>query len=219
MILAALAASLVLPAVAYAAATDPKERLTAADQAKAKSLLLIRSDLPVGWTRVPTSAEEDVKCAGFDPNLSDLTLTGDQESGFRNQQSGANVYSYASLFKTPEEAGAAWNRVMKPALVKCLVQVLEDAVGDRASITFTKQARVSFPIVSQRVFAMEVNCTIKATGAGAGVGAPVSLDVVTLGRGRAEVTLMAMGTGKGIASADLRAFARLLAARMKQAGV
>ena len=51
------------------------------------------------------------------------------------------------------------------------------------------------------------------------VKVPVTLDLVVLGRGRGEVTLMTIAMGKGIAQADLRAFARLLSSRLQRAGV
>ena len=82
-----LAALLVLciavPAVALAADTDPKKKITAADQAKARSMVFKRTDFAAGWKKVPPSPESDLTCPGFNPDESDLTLTGEAENGLR----------------------------------------------------------------------------------------------------------------------------------------
>ena len=48
-----LIACLVVPAVALAADTDPKKRITPADQAKARSIVLKPTDFAAGWKRAP----------------------------------------------------------------------------------------------------------------------------------------------------------------------
>ena len=64
-----LLACLVAPALALAADTDPKKKLTPADQAKARSIVLKRSDFVAGWnaflclltpiSRAPASTRTD----------------------------------------------------------------------------------------------------------------------------------------------------------------
>ena len=211
------AACLAVPAVALAAAGDPKEAFTPSDQARAKSTLLVRGDLAAGWKRTQTPAQDDLTCASFNPDLSDLTLTGESETEFEHGPSGASLFSYAAVYETPADAGAAWNRMLKPALSRCFAQVIRDAVGKGATVTFSKQGRVAFPKVAPRVYALRIACVVGATGSD--VKVPVALDLVVLGRGRGEVTLMTIAMGKGIAQADLRAFARLLSSRLQRAGV
>lgn len=212
------AASLSVPALAFAAAGDPKEAFTPADQAKAKTLVLVRSDFVAGWKRVPKAAEdEDVSCASFAPNLSDLTLTGEAETQFDHAATGASVFSYASLYKTAAQARAGWSRSIRPALIRCFVEVMRDAVGTGSTVTCPKQGRVAFPRVSARVYALKLACVVAATGSD--VKLRIALDLVVLGRGRAETSVMAIGMGAGIPAADLRSFARTLAARMQRAGV
>ena len=213
-----LAVCLCLPALAYAAAGDPKERLTPADQAKAKAMLLVRSDLATGWIKTSTpDSGDDITCAGFDPDLSDLTLTGKGRSQFTNRAAGANVFSYVSLYATPAQARSAWSRVIKPALARCLAHVIERGVaGQGVDVAFTKQGRVAFPAVAPRTAAFRIVAVISAPQST--VKVPVAVDLVVLGRGRSEVVLAAMAAGKGIPAADVRAFARLLAGRMLKAG-
>lgn len=213
---AVLLVALALPALAWAGVRDPQERFTAADQAKAKAMLLTRGDLLSGWKKAPPSPDdEDVTCAAFDPDLSDLVLTADQEVEFEHAQASASVYSYASLFKTPAQASTAWSRVMKPALTRCLSQVIRDAVGPKVKVTFSKLARVPFPKLAPRVYALEVNCTISSAETGKSMA--ISMDVVQLGRGRAEVSLMTIAVGKGIPNEDVRVLARVLAKRLAAA--
>ena len=77
---------LAVPAVALAADTDPKKRITAADQAKARSIVLKRTDFAAGWKKVPASPDSDLVCPGFNPDESDLTLTGEAEADFEHTQ-------------------------------------------------------------------------------------------------------------------------------------
>lgn len=214
--LAVLLLALALPAVALAADTDPQKRFTAADQAKARALLLKRTDFVAGWKQQPTKPDDDdVKCAAFDPDYSDLVLTGDQRAEFAHAQGGASVYSYASLYKSAAHASAAWSRSAKPALLQCLREAMREAVGPDVKLTFSKLARVPFPKLAPRVYAVEVDCTMSSPQTGRSVR--LSMDVVVLGRGRAEASVMTMGVGAGIGNDDVRAFARLVAGRLAAA--
>lgn len=212
---AVLIVALAIPALAWAGARDPQERFAAADQAKARALLLTRADLLTGWKKAPPAPDEDVTCAAFDPDLSDLVLTADQEVEFEHAQAGASIYSYASLFETAAQANTAWSRVMKPVLTRCLSELIREAVDPGVKVTFSKLSRVPFPKLAPRVYALEVNCTISNVQTGKSMA--ISMDVVQLGRGRAEVSVMTIGTGKGIPNDDVRVLATKLARRLASA--
>ena len=47
---------------------------------------------------------------------------------------------------------------------------------------------------------------------------PLTLHIVVVGRGRAEAGYLTFAPSPGVAAADLRGFAKLLAERMKVAG-
>ena len=119
-----LAALLVLciavPAVALAADTDPKKKITPADQAKARSMLLKRTDFAAGWKKVPPSPDSDLVCPGFNPDESDLTLTGEAETDFEHTQGVLFVGSASEIFATKEDAVKSWTRSDKPATARCL---------------------------------------------------------------------------------------------------
>jgi hypothetical protein len=216
-----LAGCLVLPALALAADTDPQERYTAADKAKARSLLLKRGDLVAGWKQSPAAkaddSSDDYKCAGYDPDLSDLTETGEAEVEF-SHRSGAMIFSYASLMKSPEQAVVSWRRGNTPAFARCLAQVVTQGLSDAdADAKVTSYGRMPFPKLAPRVAAFKVAFTVSAPEFEKPV--PFTFHVVILGSGRAEVALIAMAPFAGLAAADLRALGNVLAERMAAAKV
>jgi hypothetical protein len=117
---ALLALCLAIPAAALAADTDPKKRITLADQAKARSILLKRTDFVAGWKRTPASPDSDFICPGFNPDESDLTLTGEAEADFERSGSGVGVYSYSEVWASKTDALKSWTRSDKPAAARCL---------------------------------------------------------------------------------------------------
>jgi hypothetical protein len=213
-----LAVCLAVPAVALGAAGDPVERFTARDQAVARSLTLKRTDLSAGWKATkPSDDGGDLTCPGFDPNLSDLTLTGEAETEFEHP-SVAFIGSSVSVFRTSAQAQAAWSRVVRPALLRCLVHFFREGVAESGgTVKVTRRAKVAFPKVAPRVAAYRITAAVGSKGAAATV--PFALDLVLLGRGRAEVAVLAMAPGRGVAPADLRTFGKLLAGRLQKAGV
>ena len=213
-----LIACLVAPALALAATGDPKEAFTTADKANAKSMVLVRADLAAGWklTSTPDSGE-DLRCPGLDPDLSDLTLTGESKSEFSHPSLGY-VAAFSSVYRTEANARAGFARLAKPALARCLGHFFKQGVVEAGgSVTITKQAQVPFPKLAQRVAAYRVVCRVGTPGSAQTV--QITVDLVMLGRGRGEVVLMAVATGAGIGPAEVRSFARLLSARMQRAGV
>jgi hypothetical protein len=218
VVLAALCAC--LPAVALAAAdTDPKERLTAVDQAKARSIVLKRTDFVAGWKKVPPDPDSDAVCPGFNPDGSDLTITGKAEADFEHTQGFPMVSSFADVYVKSADAAASWSRTVKPALARCLAHFMrEGAKEDGVELTIVSQGRVAFPKVAPRTAAFRVvsRMTVKQPGA-APVTVPLTIHVVVLGRGRGEAGLFTASFGKGVPMADLQAFARLMAGRMSAA--
>src|SRR5690349_24680665 len=95
----ALLAALAVAAAAGAAGAPGVEQvhLTAADQANAKAAGVARSDLGPGWTggaRKP-SGPSTPSCGSWHPKQSDLVLTGEAESDFK--QPGFEIESEAQV--------------------------------------------------------------------------------------------------------------------------
>ncbi len=75
---ALLVLALVLSGVSLGARGDPKKRITPADQARARAMLLRKSDFSLAFRAGPASTGADFYCAALDE--SDLTVTGQAES-------------------------------------------------------------------------------------------------------------------------------------------
>lgn len=209
---------LVVPALAFAAAGDPKKRIAPADQKKAVSIVLKRADLAAGWKRVQTP-DSDLKCPGFNPDESDLTLTGTSETEFRYSDGITYVGSASNVFVSTKDALASWTRGIKPALARCLAHFFRQGAPDGAKVAIVKQGRLAFPHVAQRTAAFRVLARVTVTRAGENETFPYAIHLLALGRGRGDVGLLAMAPGAGIPAAELRGFGKLLASRLQASGL
>jgi len=209
---------LTVPAVALAAG-DPKERFTSADQAKARSVVLKRSDFVAGWKRSPATPESNLTCPGFDPDGSDLTISGKAEANFEHTQGQPMIGSFAEVYASPGDALKSWSRTMKPALVGCVAHFFSEGVAEAGGkVKIVKQGRMAFPKVSPRTAAFRItgNVTFTTPGKPATI-VPFTIHLVALGHGRGDAGLLAVGFGKGVSTSDLRAFAGLIASRLAAA--
>jgi hypothetical protein len=211
--LAVLAAA-VLAGAALAATGDPVKRHTAADMAKARSIVFTLRELGPGWTRdTSPDTDDDPRCSYFRIDESDLVETGYAESTF-NHSSGATIGSEASIYKTVANAQTTWSRHVRPALARCLAdEIRRQAVkdGDKAAIVST--GKLAFPRVSPRTAAFRL--LVRLTPKGRTTAIPLTYDLVFLERGRILVFLGVITAGATPpASLDLP-FAKLLDARMR----
>lgn len=220
LLAAFVALCIAVPAVALAADTDPKRRITKGDQAKARSVLVKRTDFVAGWKSVPSAPDSDATCPGFNPDESDLTLTGDAESNFEHTQGFPRVSSFVSVYVSRANALASWTRNVKPALARCLAHFFRQGVEKEggAKVTIVSQGRIAFPKLAPRTAAFRVVARITVQQAGqAPVTLPFTIHVIALGHGRGDAGLMLSGFGAGVPAADLRFFAKLTASRLAAA--
>ncbi len=218
--LAVLLVALALPAVALAADTDPQKRLTAADQRKAASIVLKRSDFVAGWKKAPArpDSDSDYSCPGYNPNQSDLVLTGEVEAEFTGPEGIPSVHSVANLYKTRREAVAAWTRSDKPGVAPCVAKVLKrELEADGSKVTITKQGKFAFPRYAPRMLALRFAFNVQVAQGGKTSTVPFTIHFVALGNGRGDATLMTIAFGTGVPQSDLRAFAKLTAQRLAAA--
>ena len=218
---ALLAACVAVPAIALAADGEPRKRIVPADQKRAAAVVLKRTDLAGGWKRVNTSdsGDDDTKCPGFDPDESDLTLTGEAESEFESTDGGRYITSFSELYATRKDALASWSRSAKPALARCIAYFFRQGVEkEGGTVKVVSQGRIAFPRVAPRMIALRVAMRVSFTQNGQTTTTPFTIHLVGVGRGRGDVGLMAMGPGGGIPVTQLRAFARLMHLRMLRAG-
>ena len=100
--------ALVTSGAALAARGDPEKRITPADQARAKAMLVRKGDLGIAFRPTPSqSIGEDFSCPALDE--SDLTLTGEAESP--TFAGGVEfVGSSAQVYESVADSKASWRR-------------------------------------------------------------------------------------------------------------
>jgi hypothetical protein len=220
LLVALVALCIGVPAVALAAAdTDPKKRLTAADQAKARSVVLKRTDFAAGWKKMPAPPESDEPCPGFNPDNSDLTISGEAIGNFEHTQGVPTILSFADVYVSQVDAAKSWTRTVKPALVRCFGHFfLKGAQEDGVKAKIVSQGRIAFPKVAPRTAAFRIvaRLTVEEQGQPP-VNVPLTIHIVALGHGRGEAGMLTTGVGTGVQMADLRSFAKLMAARLAAA--
>jgi hypothetical protein len=211
---------LAVPALALAADKDPTRKINAADERKAASIVFKRTDFAAGWKRTSSpSDDENVSCSFYNPDGSDLILTGDAEAEFEQSGGFPSVLSYADVYATPRDAAASWSRTVKPALARCIAQFFQKEVSEPGTkVTVVNHGAIAFPRIAPRTAAFRINVKLAVTQNGESATVPLTLHIVVVGRGRAEAGFLTFAPSPGIAAADLRAFGKLLAERMKVAG-
>ena len=207
-------AATVATGAALAATGDPVKRHTAADMAKARSIVFKLRELGSGWTRdTSPQTDDNPHCPYFTIDESDLVETGYAESTF-NHSSGATIGSEASVYKTIANAQTTWSRHVRPALARCLAdQIRREGAKDGDTVEIVSTGKLAFPKVSGRTAAFRL--LVRLTPKGRTTAIPLTYDLVFLERGRILTFLGVVTAGATPpASLDLP-FARLLDSRMR----
>jgi hypothetical protein len=169
---------------------DPQKRFTSADQAWAKKMLVRRADLPgVGW-KSQRSTGDDSTCNSFNPDESKLVETGEQDSP-EFTRVGGFVTSTAAIFKTSKDAQTAWNLEVKPKILDCLAEGLNQVSTSGAAVRIVSRGTLAYPHVAPRTAAFVVRLAFNVQG----VKFNADLRVVCLGKGRANLALMTLSPG------------------------
>jgi len=203
------ALALVFAGNALADHLDPEKRIRAADQARARAMLLRQSDV-LGFQPLPSSgAGPHLTCQALDE--SDLTVTGDAEAP-RWALSVSSVTSSSTVYATRADAATSWRRGTSVAGTRCLRDELGREFA-RQGARVVSLRRVSFPALAQRSAAYRL--TLK----GAAQGQPFTayIDFVVLLHGRAVAGLV---MGSALVPPDRPAevtLARTIAGRMAKA--
>ena len=209
---------LTVPAMALAADTDPKKRITPADQATSRSIVLKPTDFAAGWKRAPATPESDLVCPGFNPNSSDLTLTGETTVEFKHTQGLASIASVSEVFVSKADALKSWTRSDKPAVARCLGYFFREGATDaNTQVKIVSAGRMAFPKLAPRTSAFKVAARVIVTSNGQAQTVPFTIQVLVFGQGRGDTALVAISPGTGLAMADLRGFGQLLATRLAAA--
>jgi hypothetical protein len=166
---------------ALAARGDPQKRITPADQARAKAMLVRPADLP-GFRATPSSSVGDFYCKALDE--SDLTLTGEAQ-GRQLALATVLVGSSAQVYESVGDARTAWRRALSPAGVRCAKLVLGREFA-RQGARLVSLSRISFPRVAQQTTAFRA--TLSGTTPQGELR--VYVDVVALMHARAQASVV-----------------------------
>ncbi|MDQ3669856.1 MAG: hypothetical protein M3377_06205 [Actinomycetota bacterium] len=205
---ASLLAFLAVSASALATHQDPQKQLTKADNARARAMLLKRTDLSAGFRpQLSGGAEPHVACA-TSVSESDLTVTGDAE-GQQLALGVVFVSSAARIYKSVADASASWRRSTSAAGTKCATELLRREFA-KQGVGLVSLRKVSFPRVSERSVAYRVELSAM-TSQGT---APVYVDIVALLRSRAQATVVVGSALVPPQRAEELRLARIVAGRM-----
>jgi hypothetical protein len=202
--------ALVASGAAFAAKGEPKKKINPADQARARAMLVKKSDLgPAFKGERSSGGNTSFNCAALDE--SDLTITGLADSP--DFSAGVTfVSSEAQVYVSVGDAARAWHKDTSEAGISCLRDTLRREFA-KQGLQLVGVRKLAFPAVAPKTAAYR----IELTGQSQGVSVTVVLDAVLLLRSRAEVTLV---VGSGLVpparAVEVR-LARTLASRMKTA--
>jgi hypothetical protein len=198
--------ALVAAGTAVAGRGDPQKRIVAADQARAKAMLLRKTDLGPGFKATRAGGgETDFYCKALDE--SDLTLAGEAESP-DFQRGVAFASSLAQVYRTVAESNVSWGRGTIAAGERCARDGFRKGLPEDG-VDLLSFERMAFPKLAQRSVAYRLVATTQ--------GVKVYLDAVMFKHGRAQAGLVLGSALQPVPKGDEVRLARVVAARMAAA--
>jgi hypothetical protein len=197
--------ALVGAGAALAAQGDPQKKLTSADNARARAMLLKKADLGPGFSGQPASDDFDFYCQALDE--SDLTLSGEAKSQMFHAGL-VNIGSAAGLYASVSDANASWKRGTSAAGVACISSTLKK-VTEEAGAEFVSFRKIPFPAVAPRTVAFRWTSVVQ--------GIRLYADWVYVARSRAQAALFFASAPAPAPKASEARLARLIAGRMASA--
>ena len=215
-LLAVAGAALVVASAALAAdSTDPKIKLSKADQALAAKLVLRFTDLGAAWSggaEKPSSLKIPV-CPSNQPNDSDLTVTGHAESRLNLQTAATQVDTDVLIFKSAKQVAKLVGRVIEsPSISDCLRYDLIKSVGGQG-VTIVGVSQVPVAKAGDHSALYRVTLSVKSGSK----TVPVFSDFLYVSQGRAQyfVNIVAPGAIKSELPSLENRIAKGLAAKAK----
>ncbi len=205
---ALLLAFLVVAAGAAASHQDPKKQLTKAENARARAMLVRKSDLPAGYQPVPSASPNPHADCPRSASESDLTLTGEAE-GQQLVLGAAFVDSAARVYESAADAAASWRRATSRAGTTCARELLRREFA-KQGIELVSFRKIAFTRVSERTVAYRVELSA-TTPQGT---LPVFVDLVALMRSRAGASVIFGSAFVPPQRAEELRLARIVAGRM-----
>jgi hypothetical protein len=187
-------------------------RLNAADQARARAVVLQRGDLGTTsrWAggAVKPTPPSPLSCAGFHPRQADLVMTGQAKSDFTLP--GLEFESEVQLLRTDRMVSLDWQRTVEaPGVLPCLRKTL--AKGLLPSQRLVSFGQIPFARLGTRSIVLRAVVEVRSGGE----SARVMVDFVLVGVNRTEITLITtapVSAANTVRDAELR-LARAMLAR------
>jgi hypothetical protein len=204
--LVAVLATVAVASGALAASGDPQLRITPADQARARSMLLRASDFNAAFTERPSpSGDTGFSCAALDE--SDLTITGRAASPSFTATA-EYVASTADVYESRADANASWKRGTSTAGLDCLgLSVRRQLRGP--GVRLVSFRRISFPGRGDRSVAFRAIAAQQ--------GLRVYLDVVAMQVARAEASVAYISVLSPPPQGEVRRLTGIVATRAAKA--
>ena len=194
---------------ALAAAGDPQKKLTPADQARARAMLLRKADLGLGYQSIPSGEPSFGACEALDE--SDLTLTGEAKTP--TFSSGLlTVSTVAAVYESRSDANASWKRGTSRAGEACLRNNVRREFA-KGGLKLLSLRRAVFPRLAQKTIAYRV----ALAGQSQGVTIRVYIDFVVLQQSRAQAAVFFGSAIDPLEMPERLRLARLVGARMAKA--
>ena len=210
-----------LCAASTALAANPKEpqhRFNDVDQAWAHRIIVQHDDLGAGdWRVAQLDSQGDANAPAYckDPNLSDLTLTG-QAKNPDFVRSGSFEDSDGEVWATEHDAVAAFNRLKAYPFDRCFKAAMQQEFAQGSQITFTVLS--SGPLKLAKLAPRQLTFGLKFRMGVGGRKIDGRIDVYAFSRGRADgsVTVASVGApARPIPLSLERKLATLVAQRLK----
>jgi hypothetical protein len=200
-----------------AASARTRARLVKADITIARKAVLRLSDMgPGGWRRVPVSAEAGPGCAGTNPNVSRMRVTGTARSAFKGGVS--QIESRVKLFTSAGDAARYFDANLNGAVLRCIRDGVRGALqraGLRPRVVYARFQRT--PRIGSRTAIYVVGYLLTLAN---GRKQPYPVDMLAFHVGRAvgvvSFTLVPSDDGSRPCSCELDE-ARLVASRLSRA--
>jgi hypothetical protein len=175
---------------AAASSGDPEQRdIRPADRAWAKRATLSARDLPSGFTatRPPSSKNNGpLTCPGFQPDLSDLTITGEASSPVFQHRIGMTIFAATEVYKSRHDEREAWRRTARREALRCVARELENISASGVQVKVTGRLVRVPPRVGERAISLRITANFRVQG----VTIPAWIDLLGVARGRADATLV-----------------------------
>jgi hypothetical protein len=204
----------ILAGSAGAAATDPKKRHNASDQAWAAAIRIHRADLGAGdWRVEQPNASAGAPEGCKDPDLSDLIETGSAENPDFSRN-GSFVGSGASVFLTEAQATTAWRRVTAQSFTRCMSTGFKRAIsGSNVRVTVLSSGPLALRKLTDHFSAGRIR--LRISGPAATLQGRITYYLYAQGRATALLVVVSFGKPLSPISPALeRRLAALVASRL-----